>query len=53
MFGTPTEQTWPGWSQQKYAKTLSFNKYAPSKFSDKIKKGVISDNGIKLMREML
>ena len=52
-FGLPTEENFPGWKNLKYSKTLNFNRYPPTKFSDKFKKDAISENGIKLIKEML
>ncbi len=53
MFGTPTDETWPGWRSFRYSNAISYQKYPPTKFADHIAKGVVSDCGIRLMREML
>eukprot|EP00828_Plagiopyla_frontata_P047515 TRINITY_DN8805_c0_g2_i2.p2 TRINITY_DN8805_c0_g2~~TRINITY_DN8805_c0_g2_i2.p2 ORF type:complete len:222 (-),score=3.13 TRINITY_DN8805_c0_g2_i2:88-753(-) len=53
QFGTPTEDTWPGWHDYKYASNIKFKQHQGIRLEDKLPKGVISDKGLNLLKEML
>lgn len=50
IFGTPNDENWPKWKELKFARNMNFKKIPGLGLENKIPKGVISDQGLNLMK---